>query len=193
MSVTINTWFPTPIYIVENVISKKYNALLEKRSLEIKSEVENGASNWNCNTYNTLGTLDLKSDPVFLDLIKEVEFHVKKFTEMHGSDYEYTCKDSWININCKNSYQEYHSHANSTFSAVYYITTPPKSGKIHFENPCEPDMLPIQGIKNPTELSFRTCHYEPQEGTLLIFRSYLRHMVELCKNETPRITAAFNF
>lgn len=193
MSVVVNGWFPTSIYVAESIVSSKYNDSLKQRSLMIEEVSKNGASNWNCNTYNTLGTFDLKTDPLFSDLLKEVEFHVKKFTEMHGSDYEYQCKDSWLNVNHKNSYQEYHCHSNSTFSAVYYISTPPGSGKIHFENPCEPDMLPIQGIKNPTELSFRTCHYEPEEGTLLIFRSYMRHMVELCKNELPRITVAFNF
>ena len=54
-------------------------------------------------------------------------------------------------------------------------------------------MLPIKEIKTTTELSFRTCSYQPEEGTLLIFRSYMRHMVEICKNDTPRITVALNF
>lgn len=193
MTVVVNNWFPSSIYVAESIVSSKYNDLLKQKSLEIGKISENGASNWQCNTYNTLGTFDVKEDPLFSDLLKEIEFHVKKFTEMHGSDYQYKCKESWLNLNDKNSYQEYHCHSNSTFSAVYYISTPPKSGKIYFENPCEPDMLPIKEIKTPTEMSFRTCSYQPEEGTLLIFRSYMRHMVEICKNDSTRITIALNF
>ena len=54
-------------------------------------------------------------------------------------------------------------------------------------------MLPIEGIQTPTELSFRTCHYDPEERMLLIFRSYMRHMVEMCENDSPRITVGLNF
>ena len=113
MTVVVNNWFPTSIYVAESIVSSKYNDLLKQKSLEIEKISENGASNWQCNTYNTLGTFDLKEDPLFSDLLKEIEFHVKKFTEMHGSDYQYTCKESWLNLNYKNSYQEYHCHSNS--------------------------------------------------------------------------------
>jgi uncharacterized protein (TIGR02466 family) len=193
MKSVIHTWFPTPIYISENLIDQKYNEDLKKYCLDIFTDIENGAKNWNCNTFNTLGSFDPKNDKVFHKLIEAVTVNVKNFASMHGSTYEYECLDGWININHKNTYQEYHCHANSTFSAVYYIDTPEKSGRIVFENPNEPDMLPIKQIESPNELSYRTCHYLPEAGTLIIFRSYLRHMVEIGLNETPRITAAFNF
>ena len=42
-------------------------------------------------------------------------------------------------------------------------------------------------------LSFTRIGYEAEERKLLIFRSYLRHMVEPCKNKTPRMSIAVNY
>jgi uncharacterized protein (TIGR02466 family) len=193
MPSTIQTWFPTSIYVTDEVVTPEYINTIKNKCLAIFSTISHGAENWNCNTFNTLGTYDVKSDEIFVELIKTIEFHVNQFAEYHGSNFSYNCKDSWINMNYKNTYQEYHCHANSTFSAVYYISTPSKSGRIIFENPTEPDMVPIKNISDPTEASYRTCHYSPTENTLLIFRSYLRHMVELGQNEEPRISIALNF
>lgn len=193
MPTTINYWFPTAIYVSENIVEYDYNNILKNRCLEIEKTSKNGAENWNCNTYNTLGSFDLSSDQTFNHLIDTIQNHLKKFVNEFGSNYEYKCKDSWINVNHKNTYQEFHSHANSTFSAVYYISTPPGSGKIIFENPTEPDMIPVKNISEETELSYKKCFYSPSDGTLLIFRSYLKHMVEIGNNDEPRITAAFNF
>ena len=74
MTVVVNNWFPTSIYVAESIVSSKYNDLLKQKSLEVEKISENGASNWHCNTYNTLGTFDLKEDPLFSDLLKEIEF-----------------------------------------------------------------------------------------------------------------------
>jgi uncharacterized protein (TIGR02466 family) len=86
-----------------------------------------------------------------------------------------------------------HTHNESTISAVYYISAPPGSGKIVFEDPREPDMLPIRDIPDRNDLSYIKVGYEPQVGQLLIFRSYLRHMVTLNTSILPRISVAFNF
>jgi uncharacterized protein (TIGR02466 family) len=86
-----------------------------------------------------------------------------------------------------------HTHNESTISAVYYISAPAGSGKIVFEDPREPDMLPIKDIPDRNELSYAKVGYQAAEGSLVIFRSYLRHMVSLNNNIEPRISVAFNF
>ena len=50
MTVVVNNWFPTSIYIAESIVSSKYNDLLKQKSLEVEKISENGASNWHCNT-----------------------------------------------------------------------------------------------------------------------------------------------
>ena len=71
---------------------------------------------------------------------------------------------------------------------MYWVAAPVGSGKLIFEDPKEPDMLQIRDIKSRNSLSFTRIGYEAEERKILIFRSYLRHMVEPCKNKTPRMT-----
>jgi len=54
-------------------------------------------------------------------------------------------------------------------------------------------MLPITNIKERNDLTFQRVGYEAEERKLVIFRSYLRHMVEPCKNKSPRMSIAVNF
>ena len=68
-----------------------------------------------------------------------------------------------------------------------------KYKNIVFEDPKQPDMLPITNIKERNDLTFQRVGYEAEERKLVIFRSYLRHMVEPCKNKSPRMSIAVNF
>ena len=58
----IDLWFPTPIYIEENILDDCENQKLCDRILELKTQSESGGKNWLCNTYNTLGSIDIKND-----------------------------------------------------------------------------------------------------------------------------------
>jgi hypothetical protein len=53
-------------------------------------------------------------------------------------------------------------------------------------------MLPIRDIEKENEMTFKRCHFEPIENSLLIFRSYMKHMVEQQKSDFERITIAIN-
>lgn len=112
---------------------------------------------------------------------------------MHGSNYKYKCQEGWLNIYDNKDYQEYHTHEGSTISVVYYLKSPQGSGNIVFRSPHTTDMLPIKDIKTMTNLSYKTCYYKPEERSLLVFRSYIPHMVEQNKSSEPRISLAFNF
>lgn len=186
-------WFPTAIYAAESIIDKEENQTYLNRILEIEKDIPSGGTNWQCNTYNTLGTFNLVEDLTFTPLISLIEKHVFEFVRNMGSAHQYRCKEAWANISRKYNFQEYHTHSSRTISAVYYLDVPENSGKIYFESPLEPDMLPIENITNYNMWSHRVAWFEPQAGTLLIFRSYLRHMVEQNKTDNPRISIALNF
>jgi uncharacterized protein (TIGR02466 family) len=195
----IKTWFPTSIYIENNLFYSVQNDELKQKCITIKRTIIDSSidwrsrSDWRCPTFNTLGTYDLKLDPMFTNLISAVTEHVNAYVSMHGSTYKYKCKDAWINIYKNSDYQEYHTHPDSTISAVYYVDVPPGSGNIVWKSPTEPDMLPIKGIAQMNELSYQTCFLSPKPGDLCIFRSYLSHMVEKGTNDEERISIAFNF
>ena len=190
----IEKWFPTVIYQEVDLFDKEQNNLWLSRSLDIQANTPSGGDEWEGNTYTTHGsTYNIIKDPMFGPLIDMVSNHVYQYVKLHNSKKEYFCESAWLNISTDRAFQEMHTHNESTISAVYYISAPSGSGKLVFEDPREPDMLPIKNIPVRNDLSYVKVGYQPTAGTLIIFRSYLRHMVTLGTNTDPRISVAFNF
>jgi uncharacterized protein (TIGR02466 family) len=189
----IDMWFPTPIYICDEIVGKNYNNQIKQQILSIKNKVSSGGNNWLCDTYNTIGKYDLRQSECFTDLLKTVTDHVNNFASKFNTIDTFSCKESWFNIYDQNDYQEYHIHTHSTFSAVYYVTAPLDSGDIVFENPFGVDMMEIQNITEQNNLTYKNCRYQAKERRLIIFKSYLKHMVMRGNNTDERISIAFNY
>jgi len=190
----IETWFPTAIYIEDNLFDSKQNSTWILKSEEIMQEYPTGGDEWQGDTYTTHSTeYNVLKDISFEPLINEVTKHVNHFAALHNSKRKFLCEGAWLNIARPGNFQEFHCHNGSTISAVYYIKTPLGSGDIVFEDPREPDMLPIPDIYDRNSLSFIKTGYPAIAGTLLIFRSYLRHMVMKGTNTESRISIALNF
>lgn len=191
-NVKIDSWFPTCIYRADEIISEENNQLVLFKTLDLAEKVESGGKGWKCNTYNSRGTYDLSLDSDFDHLLAEVTKHVNEFAKSFNSAHFYQCSSAWFNVGKEHSYQEYHVHPNSVFSAIYYSAFPEGSGPVVFEKP-ESDMFPVKEIQSLNSFSFTSCSYAPQERMLLVFRSSLRHMVQMGKNAEPRISFSFNF
>ena len=189
----IKLYFPTTIYAEGNLFDSEQNKVWSDKLLELQNHVPNGGIDWEGDTYTTHGTYDLMNDKLFEPLLDKIQYHVNAFTNEHDSDYEHTCNSAWGNINQPGTYQEFHSHPSSVFSCVYYPKVPTGSGDIIFESPLVPDMMPIKGIKKIGDLSIQRIWYTPEEGMLIIFRSYLRHSVRMGTNTEPRISIALNY
>lgn len=189
----IDLWFPTAIYVEENLISEEENNKLIEHCLSIKKTTPSGGDEWVGKTYTTHGTYDLSKDKVFQPILDLTLYHVHQFANAHNCTKSYQSNYSWMNIAEGSSFQEFHAHNGNVFSAVYYANVPEGSGKLVFEDPKEPDMCPLKTKVNRNELSFTRIGYKPNPRSLMIFRSYLRHCVEPGTNEEPRISIALNF
>lgn len=189
----VELWFPVAIYTEDNLISEDQNDLLKQHCLSIKENTPSGGSEWMGGTYNTHGTHDLSKDKIFQPVLDLVSYHVHQFAQMHNCTAKYENNYSWMNISNGPAWQEFHSHNGNVFSAVYYVSAPEGSGRIVFEDPKEPDMCPLKTKDNRNQLSYSRVGYQPKERTLVIFRSYLRHLVEPGTNVDPRISIAMNF
>ena len=188
----LQIWFPTCIFYVENLIDKKENNYLIEEILKIKKTTKKGGKNWISKVYNTFDTLSIHKIAEFKNLCSKIEEQTNLFSKCLGSNENYKINESWLNFYNKNDFQEYHTHPQFVFSAVYFFTNPENSGKLIFENPIEPDMYGLQNKIKTNTLNASTCSFMQKPRTLIIFRSYLRHMVTRCNNIEPRITAAFN-
>lgn len=189
----VEMWFPVAIYSAEDIITVEQNNTLRNHCLAIQSTTPSGGVEWIGGTYNTHQTHDLHNDLQFQPVLDAVSYHVHQFAKMHNSAGTYTNNYSWMNISKAGDWQEFHTHNANVFSAVYYVSAPEGSGRILFEDPKEPDMFPVKEVQGKNQLSYTRIHYTPKSGLLLIFRSYLRHLVEPGTNIDPRISIALNF
>lgn len=188
----VDCWFPTSIYVAENVLNESQKKNITTRIYEISDYIESGGNDWQGGTFTSHDKNNLIFDPAFEGFINTVTNQVNIFAEQHNSSAKFKCHTAWFNIGTAGNFQEYHYHADSVFSMVYYLSAPSGSGKIVFENPIQ-DMCPIPDINDRNDLSFHQVGYTPVENSLLIFRSYLRHMVTAGNFDGHRISIALNF
>ena len=99
---------------------------------------------------------------------------------------------AWANINYKGDWNAPHEHMPCTWSGVFYVDAgEPKTadddrsleGKVMFFDPMP---LGREWKRAPT------INYQPVSGTMLLFPSFLTHMVAPYFGDKPRISLAFN-
>ena len=193
MMSNVEMWFPVAIYTEQELLSNESNNELKSYCLSVRNSVPSGGSEWLGGTYNTHGTYNVSTDKNFQPLLESISYHVHQFAKMHNCYETYKSDYAWLNIADSTNWQEFHTHNGNIFSAVYYVSVPEGSGRIVFEDPKEPDMCPLKTKTNRNQLSYTRIGYTPTEGSLIIFRSYLRHCVEPGNNTEPRISLALNF
>ena len=97
------------------------------------------------------------------------------------------------------SYNKTHTHPNSMWSGVYYIKVPKNSGKLFLEDPRPgPNTHMPRRVDNLPEQLWRVCAYEPMEGRMIFFPSWLPHGVDINMNTDKgeknwRISVSYNF
>lgn len=189
----IKLYFPTAIYTETNLFNAEQNKIWSDKILELQKTVPSGGLDWEGDTYTTHSTYELTRDKLFTPLLDKIQEHINAFTNEHNSEFVHTCKSAWGNVNLPGTYQEFHSHPSSVFSCVYYPNVPSGSGDIIFESPLVPDMMPIIGMKQINDLSLQRTCYTPEEGMLIIFRSFIKHSVRAGTNTEPRVSIALNY
>lgn len=176
----------------------RHNDHLAHRAYHLRKTLPQIRTNWKCDTYNTIDNylIENEDDDVIKDLAWQGRQETYEFSQEFGIDEpleKFRCVDFWFNIAEPGAYQEFHNHSNSHFSLVYYVRTPDHCGNIVFQNPTsQTDMFPLP-IKTLNANSYRSCQYMPHEGSILLFRSNLTHMVEKNLSDRDRISIAMNF
>lgn len=132
-------------------------------------------------------------EPVMADLKAFVQFQVNHFLETVEAPYnpvETYITQSWLNFTQPGEFHHKHEHPNSYFSGVLYINADPEKDKIYFYR------SGYKRISLPTEKynAFNSDSWWFNVGTcdLVIFPSYLTHMVEQTVSTDTRISLSFN-
>jgi len=198
MECNLQSSFKIPFYVVKNVLTEEENNKLKYDILTLASSQEkNGGTGWFSGTKSPktnfeIFTLDNRKE---FDLISsKLTQCVNKFAkEAYNSMRTFEPTEGWYNVYNKENLQEFHNHPMSVFSAVYYCSFPEGSSPTIFKDPVV-DMFPPFPYSSPTEFSNdNLVMYPPGERSLIIFRSFLLHMVPTGTNDRTRITLAYNF
>jgi uncharacterized protein (TIGR02466 family) len=146
----------------------------------------------NVNGYQSPATLQTQQElgPIF-NYICSLCLQATK--DLNFVDCDVFLTSAWVNFNnSRECINAEHVHE-ETFSGVFYLKTPAESGKLVLKNPG------INRLWNGCNLTSSKNQFtgdmlkiEPEEGSLIIFPSYLPHSVEPNKHDEERISISFN-
>ena len=180
----LENWFPTPIFYTD--ANEQIKNDIYKEYLNIENIVNNNLSSktWGDNVDTTFNTIDniIVNNNLFL-LNSFITSVAKEFDKYIGSNaYEIVLKDSWINCNKPNQHQDIHDHLPGYISGVYYLKTNGQDGNLRIIPPTQ-----IMSIyQNHME-------YQPKEGRIILFPSWVQHSVKSNLTNLNRISVSFNF
>ena len=192
------TLFPTLLYSAK--IAGPYG--LAETCLAIAAEDKAG-QRWSKNhgyggytSYASLNDLTARAT-VFADLERAIAKHVAVFVRKAEFDLggrKLRPDSFWINVMRRGAVHAPHIHPHSVVSGTYYVTVPPGSGAIRFEDPRLSMLMaaPVKKQKARTE-NRAFVNVAPKTGTLLLWESWLRHGVEANGSKRPRISVSFNY
>jgi uncharacterized protein (TIGR02466 family) len=181
----VNTLFPTPLV---------FTKLPRKFSNEEIAFVQKCLLNVTKNTGNTT-SVDryVLDEPVMANIKSFLQFYINYFMSNIEAPYnpvEAYVTQSWLNYTQPGEFHHKHEHPNSYLSGVFYINADPDKDKIYFYK------SGYKRINLPTEQfnQFNSESWWFNVGTcdLVIFPSYLTHMVEQTESKETRISLSFN-
>ena len=183
--------FPSPLHIFDIDEFDKLQDDLIDQIYKLKKQDSNGHIISNRGGWQSKG-FDLSFDggvlhTTILKVLKS-SFFIKNTTSMVTS--------AWVNINSPGAYNVRHSHPESNLSGVLWVKCPKDSGKIEFFNSKNFETYTeinsyIKEFKE-RNLIHEVYWFEPREGRMIIFPSYLEHQVTENKSSEDRISISFN-
>ena len=196
----VSMMFGTPFVTYEWPDSEKLNAELTTLMLAREAEDKDGyGTRSNAGGWQSPGNLITWDEPCILELKARMESMVFGLTEQilrpDGGERSFTLLiDAWGNINRNGDYNVVHTHPNAMWSGVYYVTpgepdeSVPYSGLLELLDPRESaNYIQIQN----TVLDARTF-ITNIPGRMILFPSWLKHMVHPFIGKGIRISIAFN-
>jgi len=181
----IHGLFPTP------VLFAKFHRDWTKEEKEYFDEVAKSTTQ---NTGNlTSSNRYVLDDPVMKEIRDYYQFYLNHFMKSvyaPKNDVQAYITQSWMNYTKTGQYHHKHAHPNSWISGCIYINTDREKDRITFYNDKYHRIdLPTENF-NPFNSS--SWWFSVGTGDIVIFPSYLTHMVEQTTSTDTRVSIAIN-
>lgn len=188
--------FPTVLQVSRLADWENLNRKLLKAVYDIKGSTPNSLpATWVCNVYTTIASpIEMLARQEFHDLKTHIMAEANRFADTLALDRRRNplrITECWLNVYNAGDAQEVHNHQNNVISGVYYVKAPKGSAPITFHSPTADTMLqpPIVQVNDANTAA---AAFEPHEGQMVLFRSFLKHSVKTSRINEDRISIAFN-
>jgi uncharacterized protein (TIGR02466 family) len=126
----------------------------------------------------------------FVSCVNHAAAGVLRFLRIGYDAYEIT--GCWANVLAPGAAHRAHSHPNNFLSGVYYVRTHPGADTINFHDPRSQTGIIRPPVGELTAANTDQVVVRVQNGTLLLFPSYLLHSVDANAGDEERISFSFN-
>ena len=173
--------FPTEVYICDDVLEEEYIDSMKEDILKTSTDKENWQSD-----------PKLHLQPKYKELSNQVLNASKLVFKDKSYIYDtFEITDMWSNILKPGENHKPHTHSNNILSGVYYVHSDKAAG-IQFYDP-----RPAAGVINPQVKGFTKSNATAWElssttNRMILFPSWLQHLVPINKSKSNRISIAFN-
>ena len=138
--------------------------------------------------------LDL-SDKKLESLCIQIQIHSKHFLKHLNLKGKFSLGNMWANVNGYKDSNEMHVHPNSVISGVYFLKASKKQGSLRFVSNYNYELNACYNsfIENPLPQNNSLFDINPEDNTLILFPSYLKHYVlPNMEKDKDRISISFN-
>ena len=196
-------YFPTYIYFKDLPGREALNSQLLEAIAQLRTENVEGMHRSNVKQAGAWHSDDdLNRRPEFERLVTEVSLSAQQVFDDLGYDpaWEPRVDNMWANVSPRHAFNRMHIHPGVIWSGVYYVQTPPGSGRIYFSDPrVQAQMLRprISDDGRKRADNWSEVYYEPIAGRMILFPAWLLHEVEPNLSEEAgdaghRISISFN-
>ncbi|MEO0768283.1 MAG: TIGR02466 family protein [Cyanobacteria bacterium J06649_4] len=193
MTGTRKDWFPTAIWHFDIEDGDSLNSTLLREIYRIQQNEPQSLGRsavFGWHSHNQLHKLDTFQTftKLVIDNVLEIAQFQKINTEIHMSRID----QCWALVNSQYAHNTLHNHPNSIYSGVYYLKAPSKSGSLIFRDPREISHMWKIPVDDNTIWTAQNVEYEPKEGRMIIFPSWLLHQVQPNLSTEDRVSISFN-
>lgn len=203
-----NLW-PTPVLIRSN----EHHASIQRELLDLFYEHRNKHSKSKVPVYASRDDLSglYKNHPAFAKMVKfimdcvfDLAAHVNGEFWRRSQGIEVTLTGVWFQISNGYGFHETHIHGNCSWSGVYYVQAGESShsaddkrdglinGVTRFYGPYMEAGAGGHAEFGNLYLQYHTWDSFPEDGKIVVFPSYLKHMVFPYQGERDRVVVSFH-
>ena len=188
-----NLFFSTPVWTFqinnyENVNEEMYNYIKSEQKKDGTGITKSNIKGWHSKDFR----LETKEPRNFINLILPSIEQVMVDMNWEKQKQKIRISNMWAIINTGGSANTRHQHGNSTISGAYYVRAPKNSGDIVFYDPRPAPVYTYPNALSPNLLNAQINGISPNEGSLVLFPSYLDHSVNENLSNDERIVISFN-